>query len=154
MSAAMLAALKNKRAGATKEGDHQDMTHGSEHSEDADKDLHSLASSLTDGQKSKLKSILDTHLDKSMQIAKGGSSSEEDGKVKAAMGKENAETDLQEKQEQDEGNASGGVDSDDIAKSMLDSKHLNSSVPAAPPRNLGERMKQSLAAKLKGKGKI
>ncbi len=147
---AMLAALKNKRAGQAKMGDHQDMAHGSEHADDADKDLHGLVASLDDGQKTKLKSILASHGDKSTQIAKGGSSSEEDGKVKDAMDKENAETGLQEKQEQD----LGGADSDDLAKSMLDTKHLNGSTPSGPPRNLGERMKMSLAAKLKGKGKI
>ncbi len=146
MSASMLAALKNKKAGQAKMGDHQDMAHGSLHAEDADKDLHGLVAGLDDGEKMKLKGILDSHMDKSMQIAKGGSSSEEDGKVKAAMGKENQETSLEENEEHDGG-------SDDIAKSMLDSKHMGSS-PVAPPRNLGERMKQSLASKLKGKGKI
>ncbi len=149
MSAAMLSALKNKKAGMAKMGDHQDMAHGSLHAEDADKDLHGIVSSLSDGDKVKLKGILDTHLDKSMQIAKGGSSSEEDGKVKDAMDKENQETSLEESQEHD----LGSDGSDDIAKSMLDSKHL-SGAPTGKPRNLGERMKQGLAAKLKGKGKI
>ena len=152
MSAAMLSALKNKKAGVAKEGDHQDMTHGSLHSDDADKDLHGIASSLNDGEKAKLKGILDTHLDKSVQIAKGGSSSEEDGKVKSAMDKENQETDLQEQQENSSGSAIH--DSDDIAKSMLDSKHLSDNPAPMKPRNLGERMKMTLAAKLKGKGKI
>ena len=146
----MLAALKNKKAGMAKMGDHQDMSHGSEHAEDADKDLHGMVASLNDTQKTKIKGILDSHMDKSMQITKGGSSSEEDGHVKTAMDKENGETALEEKQEQDTGN----IDSDDLAKSMLDSKHLNGSAPATPPRNLGERMKMSLAAKLKGKGKL
>ncbi len=150
MSASMLAALKNKKAGNAIQGDHQEMSHGSLHAEDADKDLHGLVASLSDGQKSKLKGILDSHVDKSMQIAKGGSSSEEDGKVKSAIHKENDETALEEKEEHDSGN----LDSDDLAKSMLDSKHLNGSAPVAPPRNLGERMKMSLAAKLKGKGKL
>jgi len=152
MSASMLAALKNKRAGAAKMGDHQDMAHGSLHADDADKDLHGIAASLNDGEKTKLKSILDSHLDKSMAIAKGGSSSEEDGKVKSAMDKENKETDLEEQQENSSGSAVH--DSDDIAKSMLDSKHLSDNPPTEKPRNLGERMKMSLAAKLKGKGKI
>ena len=152
MSASMLAALKNKKAGMAKMGDHQDMSHGSQHAEDADKDLHGIASSLNDGEKMKLKGILDSHLDKSVQIAKGGSSSEEDGKVKSAMDRENQETDLQEQQENSSG--SGLHDSDDIAKSMLDSKHLSDNPSPSKPRNLGERMKQTLAAKLKGKGKI
>lgn len=151
MSAGMLAALKKKKQGMALEGDHQDMTHGSQHSEDSDKDLHSIASSLNDGEKSKLKGILDSHLDKSMQIAKGGSSSEEDGKVQEAMGKENKETDLEEQQENSSGSAIH--DSDDIAKSMLDSKHM-SGAPLDKPRNLGERMKMGIAAKLKGKGKL
>ena len=152
MSAAMLSALKNKKAGMAKMGDHQDMSHGSEHADDADKDLHGIAAGLNDGEKMKLKGILDTHLDKSMQIAKGGSSTEEDGKVKEAMGKENQETDLEEKQENSSGSAIH--DSDDIAKSMLDSKHLSDNPAPMKPRNLGERMKQGLAAKLKAKGKI
>ncbi len=152
MSAAMLSALKKKRAGDIKMGDHQDMAHGSEHAEDADKDLHGIASSLNDGQKMKLKGILDTHLDKSMQIAKGGSSSEEDGKVKSAMDKENNESQLEEQEENSSG--SSVHDSDDIAKSMLDTKHLSDNPAPMKPRNLGERMKQTLAAKLKSKGKI
>ena len=113
MSAGMLAALKKKKQGMALEGDHQDATHASQHSEDSDKDLHSIASSLNDGEKSKLKGILDSHLDKSMQIAKGGSSTEEDGKVKDAMGKENQETDLEEKQENSSGSEMNN--SDEIA---------------------------------------
>lgn len=149
---AMLAALRNKKQGMAKEGDHQDATHPSEHADDKTADMHSFVAGLSDKDKTHLKTILNTAPDKSMQIAKGGSSTEEDLKVKGAMSHENQNTTLMQNQE--EGSGDEGHDSDDIAKSMLDSKHLGDNPPTAPPRNLGERMKMSLAAKLKSKGKI
>ena len=153
MSAGMLAAIQKKKQGAALEGDHQDMTHGSGHADDKTKDLHSFVQSLSDQDKSSLKTILDSHVaDKSQAIAKGGSSTEEDGKVKAAMTKENSETDLEQQQEDSSG--SQIHDSDDIAKSMLDSRHMGGNPPTGKPRNLGERMKMGIAANLKGKGKI
>ncbi len=150
----MMAAIKKRKAGGLAvEGDHQDMGHDSAHSDDKQKDLHGLVASLSDGEKHKLKSILSNDSgDKSQAIAKGGPSSQEDAKVKSAIDDENNETALQEREEQAPG--APGHDSDDIALSMLDSRHLGGNPPEGKPRNLGERMKMSLAAKLKGKGKI
>ena len=81
-------------------------------------------------------------------IAKGGASSDEQAKIQDAISKENNESSLEESQEQ-----SFGDHEDDIAKSMLDSRHLGGN-PPTNPRNLGERMKINLASKLKAKGKI
>ncbi len=67
------------------------------------------------------------------------------------MSKGNKEADLEEQDEHDAGMSSN--ESDDIAKSMLDSRSTGAN-PITQPRNLGERMRMNLASKLKGKGKI
>lgn len=149
---AMIAAIKKRKAGGDAvEGDHQDMVHGSEHADDKQKDLHGFVASLSDGDKHQLKSILakDGGGKNEQHIAKGGASTEEQGKIQDAIGKENQNSDLEEAQE---GKMSPN-DSDDIAKSMLDSRSLGSN-PITQPRNLGERMRMSLASKLKSKGKV
>ncbi len=152
MSAAMLSALKKKKQGQAVEGDHQDMVHSDVHSDDKSKDMHSLVKSLDEGQKSTLKTLLQADAADTSKIAKGGPSTEEKGHIQDAITKENGTNQLEESQEDSSGSAVH--DSDDIAKSMLDSKHLGDNPPVGKPRNLGERMKMSLAAKLKGKGKI
>ncbi len=145
----MMAAIKKRKAGGgAQEGDHQDMGHGSLHADDKQKDLHGLVASLSPDEKHSLKTILNS--DKgSQEIAKGGASTEEKGKIQAAMDEENSESALEEQNEQQPGQSS-----DDIALSMLDSRHTGANPPTEKPRNLGERMKMSLASKLKGKGKI
>jgi len=152
---AMIAAIKKRKAGGlATEGDHQDMTHGSEHADDKQKDLHGFVASLSDGDKHQLKSILakDSTGGKNEQhIAKGGASTEEQGKIQDAMAKGNKEADLDENEEHDAGISSS--QSDDIGKSMLDSRSMGAN-PITQPRNLGERMRMNLASKLKGKGKI
>ena len=147
MSAMLAAIKKRKEASPPQEGgDHQHMGHAAQHADDP-KDLHGLVASLSSSEKHNLKSILDN--DKgAMAINKGEPSSEEKGKIEAAIGEENQESSLEEQQE------SPSHDSDEIARSMLDSRHLGSNPPQGKPRNLGERMKMSLASKLKGKGKI
>lgn len=139
----MLAAIKNKRKG--QEGDHQDMGHGSQHADDKEKDLHGFVESLNDHEKGKLKSIL-AQDGNAQGIAQGDPSTEERGKIQDAMGKENQMNALEEQDEP--------VDSDAIGKSMLDSKYMGSNPPTDKPRNLGERVKMGIAAKLKSKGKI
>lgn len=153
MNSAMIAAIQKKKAGTAKEGDHQDMGHPSQHADDKTKDLHGFVASLSEGDKHQLKGILakDGGGKNEMAIAKGGASTEEQGKIQEAMAKGNQESDLEEKQEHDTGMSSN--DSDDIAKSMLDSRSTGSN-PITQPRNLGERMRMGLASKLKSKGKI
>ncbi len=146
----MMAAIKKRKAsGDAAQGDHQDMVHGSEHADDKQKDLHGFVASLSEGDKHQLKGILakDATGGKNEQhIAKGGASTEEQSKIEGTMAEENKETDLEEQQE----HGVSANQSDDIAKSMLDSR----SASITQPRNLSERMKMSLASKLKGKGKI
>lgn len=160
MSAMMAAIKKRKMAGAGLMGDHQDATHPGEHVNDADqgKDLHGLVSSLSESEKHSLRTILEK--DKvggnAQAIAKGAPSTEEQGKIAQASAKENQTNALEEAEEQEDG-PSGHLpqdQSDEIAKSMLDSSHLRGTASTSNPRNLGERMKQSVAAKLKAKGKI
>ena len=154
MNSAMIAAIQKKKAGTAKEGDHQDMGHPSEHADDKTKDLHGFVASLSEGDKHQLKGILakDGGAGKNEQhIAKGGASTEEQGKIQEAMAKGNQESDLEEKEEHDGGMSAH--DSDDIAKSMLDSRSMGSN-PITQPRNLGERMRMNVASKLKSKGKI
>lgn len=158
MSSAMMAALKKRKMEmGTKMGDHQDMSHESGHTDDADKDMHSIAQSLDDGQKTKLHSILSTQLSGKGNIAKGDASTEEQGKIASAAAEENKESSLLSKDDEnsnDEGPIANNIDSDAIGKSMLDSRHLGENPPTGKPRNLGERMKMSVMNKLKAKGKI
>ncbi len=139
---AMMAAIKKKKMGM---GDHQDMGHAAQHADDSGKDLHGLVQSLSHSEKQNLKTLLDADSKGAEQISKGHASSEEKGHIQEAISKENSMNDLEDAE---------GHDSDDIAKSMLDSKHMSDTLPMDKPRNLGERMKMSLATKLKGKGKI
>lgn len=148
----MAAIRKRKAGGMAVEGDHQDMGHDSGHADDKSKDLHGFVASLNDHEKSSLKAILDGNKTGGDKIAKGQASSEEQGKISQAIGEENQENALEEREEQSP--MSPGHNSDDIAKSMLDSKYTSENPPNHKPRNLGERMKMSLASKLKAKGKI
>ena len=155
--AILMAAIKKRKEQGTKMGDHVDMSHGSEHSDDADKDLHAMAQSLDDGQKTKLHSILSTQLGDKGNIAKGDPSSEEQGKIASAASQEKQTNSLMSKQDEnsnDEHSLVSDVDSDAIGKSMLDSRHLGGNPPTGKPRNLGERMKMGVMNKLKSKGKI
>lgn len=148
----MLAAIKaRKNKGQALESDHQDMGHTSQHADDRQKDLHGFVASLSDDEKGKLKHILSKDSSQAQSIQKGEPSSEEQGKIEQAMDEENMENTLQ--------NAQARHDlptdqSDDIQKSMLDSRYMGESLPDHKPRNLGERAKMSAAKKLKAKGKI
>lgn len=134
--------------------EHQGMnTESAAEEQGEQKDLHGFVAGLSHEDKGKLKQILAQHSsDKSMQIAKGGSSSEEDAKVSDAMAKEK-QMEMLEDSNMAQSPGIGEDESDDIAKSMLDSRHMRG-MATEKPRNLGDRMKQSLASKLKSKGKI
>lgn len=156
---AMYSAIK-KRRGLI--GDHQSMGHSSQHvaddtnkgekKMDEGKNLHAFVAALNDHEKGQLKDILGGN-DKTMEIMKGAPSSEERSKISAASSAENARNEAEESSG-GHGNAVDPIDSDEIAKSMLDSRHMGSNAPTGKPRNLGERMKMGIAAKLKAKGKI
>lgn len=143
---AMMAAIKGRKGGML---GHEGLGHQSQHGDDKEKDLHGFVAGLSEGDKHQLKSILanDATGGKNEQhIAKGGASTEEQSKIEGSMAEENKETGLEEEQE----HGISGNQSDDIAKSMLDSRSAN----ITQPRNLSERVKMSLSNKLKGKGKI
>ncbi len=149
---AMIAAIQKRKAqGTAVEGDHQGATHQGT-AEDAQKDLHGLVASLSDHEKGQLKQILHADGGKNdMAIAKGGASSEEQGKIGESIDEENKENALEEHSEAHGGD---GIDSDAIGKSMLDSRHMGGNAPTGKPRNLNDRMQQYTAGKLKAKGKL
>jgi hypothetical protein len=155
----MFAAIKKRRGGGLM-GDHE-ASHQSQHAMDNDigqamesgdgKDLHGLVASLSDGEKQKLKSLLDGH--KPNGIEKGEPSSDERGKIAERAKEEDAMHAMEDASAiHDDGDE--GVDSDSIAASMIDHKAKSAIESGAKPRNLGERMKMGLAQKLKSKGKL
>lgn len=149
----MMAAIQKRKSGDGLMGDHS-SAHASQHADvGSGKDLHGLVASLSPHEKESLKGILDQ--DKGaggMDISKGLPSKEEHAKIAQASAKENSENALEDAESASAPELAEGQ-SDDIAKSMLDSRHING-MATEKPRNLGERMKQSLASKLKAKGKI
>ncbi len=151
----MMAAIKKRKSGdGGMMGDHG-ATHPSaiDHGDGEGKDLHGLVASLSDHEKSSLKTILDKDQSSNgMDIAKGNPSKQEHQKIAQASAQEDQENALEEASESPSQEI-GEEQSDDIAKSMLDSRHMRG-MATEKPRNLGERMKQSIAAKLKSKGKI
>lgn len=151
----MMAAIKNRKSGSGDGlmGDHG-ATHSAQHVDEGQgKDLHGLVASLSPDEKQALKGILDKDNNSNgMDIHKGLPSKEEHAKIAQASAQENSVNALEDA-EGDPGGNLGEDKSDDIAKSMLDSRHMRG-MATEKPRNLGERMKQSLAGKLKAKGKI
>lgn len=149
----MMAAIQKRKSGESLMGDHS-ASHMSEHADvGAGKDLHGMVASLSPHEKEALRGILDK--DKGaggMDISKGLPSKEEHAKIAQASAKEDNQNMLEESQETPSAEMSEDQ-SDDIAKSMLDSRHMRG-MATEKPRNLGERMKQHLASKLKAKGKI
>lgn len=149
----MMAAINKRKSSGGLMGDHG-ATHPSavDHGDGQGKDLHGLVASLSDHEKQALKGILDKDVNGGMDVAKGNPSKQEHQKIAQASQEEN-ETNAAEAAEQDPRLGVGEEQSDEIAKSMLDSRHMRG-MATEKPRNLGERMKQSLASKLKSKGKI
>lgn len=156
----MYAAIKKRKSGGvTKMGDHSDMAHPSEHAEGGDETshLHDFVSGLSEQEKHSLKGILEKDKATGQEIAKGGPSTDEKNAISGRIAEENPETDLAEKDEEDRGFEGPGhnpaIDSDAIGKSLLDSRYTGGNeMPHS--RNLGERVKHSIATKLKAKGKI
>lgn len=155
---AMIAALKAKRGMGGGSG----LMHEEAEAEMAPsgKDaqaIQGLIEQLSPAQIEQLKAMLGggspdaNSNDVSMGINKGNPSKQEQMKIAAAASEENEQNALEE------ANAPtteiSEEQSDEIAKSMLDSRHMRG-MATEKPRNLGERMKQSLASKLKMKGKI
>jgi hypothetical protein len=123
--------------------------HAPEHAEGG-ADLHGFVAGLSDQEKSKLKSILSSDQN-AQKIAQGAPSSEEQGKIAEAMEGESEMHGLEASQ--DAGHGISEDESDEIGKSMLDSRHIRG-MATEKPKNLGERAKQYIASKLKAKGKI
>ena len=179
MNNPMQAAIRKRRtAGYSVEGDHEDMTHRSQHTQDQDNDshIHDMISKMDPDQLEKLKAAIASKegsgtdhgkgtnspdsgdADKNAeQVAKGGASQEEQNKIQSAAEEENRNTALSAEDDADHDLDSDSTitpeKSDQIALSMLDSRDKHGMAPSKP-RNLGERMRGALAAKLKGKGKL
>lgn len=178
----MQAAIKKRRVGGyAVEGDHQDMTHSSQHTDDQDKDsnLHDMVSKMSPDQLGKLKSAIAKHEGSGSDpengavdhgesdggdagknaeaVSKGGASQQEQAEIASAAEQENQNTHLSQEEDEnhdlDDGGAITPEKSDEIAMSMLDSRDKHGTAPSKP-RNLGERMRAGIAAKLKGKGKL
>lgn len=152
----MADALKQKRMGlvdtSAPEG------HMSDESGHGGKDLLGLVASLSEEERGKLKDILHAAGSNDMGIQKGDPSSEEQSKISDQINKDAAKKSAADASGQEPGDEAAEAEvspeeSDDIGKSMLDSKYNNGPINA-PPRNLGERVKNGIAAKLKGKGKL
>ena len=162
----MMAAIK-KRKGSSVMGDHE-ASHSAEHTDVvqpqsmdkkpvdpvAHQKVKAIIASLQPHEKNLMEQMLDKQSgesDEALKIAQGKPSSEEHQKIAEASQKENQMNQLEDQEEQ--GHGISEDQSDDIAKSMLDSRHMRG-MANDKPRNLGDRMKQSLASKLKAKGKI
>lgn len=152
----MMAAIRKRKSGGGQSpaagSDHEGQGHQAEHVDDQaaphGKDLHGLVASLSDNEKHQLKTILSSDSGKNTsEIEKGAPSSEEQGKIESAMSAENQTNALEEQDDKP------SVQSDDIGKSMLDSRDTGRN-PLEKPRNLGERMRMGIASKLKSKGKM
>ncbi len=157
MSDALIGALRKRKMQATVMGDHQgdhEQDHKGMTEAGDNRPLTDFVSNLNDQQKNHLRTILggkDGGGDQSQNIAKGYASSEEQGKIQEQMGKQQG----QGPQETEDENTGGDhVDSDSIAKSMLDSRYRNGPPEGVKPRNLNDRMKMNVAGKLKEKGKL
>ncbi len=147
---AMIDAIKKRRMGGHESqapGHMSKRGPGVDLPGEGETDLHGLVAGLSDHEKTSLQQILAKDNGVSA-IEKGGASSEERGHIAEQMKKDDAMHAAEESEEHAE-----GIDSDAIAKSMLDSRDMGSN-PITEPRNLGERMRMSVSNKLKAKGKI
>lgn len=145
----MMAAIKKRKSGGdTNMGDHAG-DHSAQHADvgaqhEVDPKLQMLVASLKPHEHEQLRQMLDQKPNTSQAIAKGAASTEEQGKIAEQSAKENQENALHDMD---------SSQSDDIGKSMLDSRNMHGPAPEKP-RGLGDRVKQSIASKLKSKGKI
>lgn len=148
----MAAIMKRKHHGDKSMGDHHTSHMSAADAGDGQgKDLHGLVASLNPHEKQSLIAILEQdNGHDAMAIAKGAPSKEEHGKIAQASAKEQSQNTAEEASEPGE---IGEAQSDDIGKSMLDSRHIRG-MATEKPRNLGDRVKQTIASKLKAKGKI
>lgn len=151
----MMAAIKKRKSGGDGlMGDHSAVHQSSvDHGDGQGKDLHGLVASLSPHEKESLKVMLDKDSGAdAMAIAKGAPSKEEHSKIAQASAQESKANALEEAQETPQAELAEDQ-SDEIGKSMLDSRHLRG-MATEKPKNLGDRVKQSIASKLKSKGKI
>jgi len=109
--------------------------------------LEQFVKQLSPEQKEQLQQMLDGEAAGAEAVSKGEPSREEHAKIAQASAQENSEHDMEAEDEQ-----GPGVDSDEIAMGMLDSRFKNSA--PEKPRNLHERVQTNMAKNLKAKGKI
>lgn len=157
----MMAAIKKRKGYGSEPGDHSaghtpqhtDVGAPSDQPQDGAGKLQAIVESLKPHEHEQLKSLLDqAKPDRSQQIAKGAPSTKEQGKIAEAASQENAQNAMEE-HEDDGGSGVPEHVHDEIGMSMLDSRHKNG-MATEKPRNLGDRVKQGIASKLKAKGKI
>ena len=147
----MMAAIKKKRGGMQE----SDMSGVDESTAQPTQGagLHEFVAGLNDAQKAQLKGMLDKSSKAVTEIQKGGPSSKEQAMIAEASSEENMRNAAIDESDELEMNAGGEDKSDEIAMSMLDHKAKTGN-PDVKPLNLGDRMKMSLAQKLKSKGKL
>lgn len=136
-------AIKKKRMGS--EDQSRGLMHDAEMAESSPApekgmDLQALVESLNDEQKAELMGLLDSSNGDTSAVMQGAPSQAERGKI------------AQRSVEEDSGGV-GEEESDEIAMSMLDSRDKRGTA-SEKPSGLGARMRQGLAQKLKGKGKL
>ncbi len=145
----MMSAIKNRMSKGGGEG-LMENDHAPSHDAGNTKDLHGFVESLNDHDKMKLKSILNDSGKTAQAIMTGAPSSEEKEQIAEQSDKDSQRQTLTEMSDVDQ---MPEDQSDEIGKSMLDSRHLRG-MATEKPKNLGDRVKQSIASKLKAKGKI
>ena len=143
----MADAIRKKRTGSV------DMSIPDAPEESGAKNLLGLVASMSDEDRATLKSILDASAGtKASDIEKGAPGKGEAMAVAGKIASDDAEHEAEESAEE-EGDE-GAVDSDEIGRSMLDSRLAKGVPEGAQPRGLSDRVKFGIADKLKAKGKL
>lgn len=137
----MADAIRKKRAGSV------DMSTPEAPEQAGSKNLLGLVASMSDEDRATLKDILAASEGaKSSDIEKGAAGKDEQMAVAGKMAEDSAEHEAEEGEEP--------VDSDEIGRSMLDSRLAKGVPEGAQPRGLSDRVKFGIADKLKAKGKL
>lgn len=153
----MADAIRKKRMGSVNAEAPDGHMDGANEPGGGGKDLLGLVASLSSDERGKLKDILHAAGSNDQAIAKGGASSEEQKKIQDQINADDMREKLEDEPGQEAGDDDGGSitpdQSDDIGKSMLDSKYNNGPLESKP-RNLSDRVKNHIASNLKSKGKL
>lgn len=137
-------AIKKRRAGSV------DMSTPDAPEESGSKNLLGLVANMSEEDRSKLKDILAaSEGSSSTEVEKGAPSKNEHMAIANKMSQD------EESEEASEGEDPGQeTDSDEIGRSMLDSRLAKGVPEGMQPRGLSDRVKFGIADKLKAKGKL